>query len=70
MSMLPPKTLSPLLVNAENDLTIHHYTRTDRAVANTVHELATGKTTSRPTTGDALIYTCSVTGAERRWGFE
>ncbi len=70
MDPKPPKTFSSLLVNAENDLTIHHYARTEHVVVTLRYELADGSIREHPVTALALIYRCSQTGAERRWGIQ
>lgn len=66
----PPRTFSPLLVNAEGRWTIHHYARTESVLVAQHDELADGSVRIHQVTATALIYRCSQTGAERRWGIQ
>ncbi len=59
---------SPILVNADGRPTVHHFARLEPVEVVVAHELVDGTSRLTRSTGQALIYTCSETGAERVWG--
>lgn len=66
-----PVTKTVLLVNANGDLTIHHYLRTDYNTPIIIREeLADGRIHERAATGHVFIFSCSKTGAQRRYGVQ
>lgn len=60
----------PVLVNARGDWTVHRYTRSELVPVTRLVILADESIRAIEGTGLARIYTCSVTGAERRWGIQ
>lgn len=66
-----PSTKTALLRNAEGRWTIHHYLRTEYNTPITIREeLADGAIHERAATGAAFVFSCSQTGAERRYGIQ
>lgn len=66
-----PQTKTALLVNSLGQWTIHHYLRTEYGTPVTIREeLADGHIHERISTGAAFIFSCSQTGAERRYGIQ
>lgn len=73
MSLPPPRAPAPQTIwlpsvgLKESRATVHEFVRREAVPPDTL-KYANGPRSMRP--GEALIYRCTETGVERRWGLE